>query len=54
MDNVQYCDSYINIPWSQTYWLQKAVGLVVETCFLWGMDRPIEFSWVLNKRQDDG
>jgi hypothetical protein len=23
-------------------------------CFLWGTDKPIEFSWVLNKRQDDG
>jgi hypothetical protein len=23
-------------------------------CFLWGTDKPIELSWVLNKRQDDG
>jgi hypothetical protein len=37
MDNVQNCDSYINIPSSQTY-----------------RYKPKEFSWVLNKRQDDG
>jgi hypothetical protein len=23
-------------------------------CFLWGTDKPIELSWVLNIRQDDG
>jgi hypothetical protein len=23
-------------------------------CFLWGMDKPTELSWVLNKIQDDG
>jgi hypothetical protein len=23
-------------------------------CFLWGTDKPIEFSWALNKREDDG
>jgi hypothetical protein len=39
MDSVPNCDSYINIPSSQT-------------CR--GTDKPIERSWVLNKRQDDG
>jgi hypothetical protein len=76
MDKVQNCDSYINIPSSQTY--RQTVGIVrsrtqateffllllllLLTCwarskdvmrFLWGTDKRIELSWVLNKRQGD-
>jgi hypothetical protein len=40
MDNVQNCDSYINIPSSQTCWAH--VGDVM--CFLWGTDKPTELS----------
>jgi hypothetical protein len=29
-------------------------GDSIRMCFLWGTDKPLEFSWVLNKRQDDG
>jgi hypothetical protein len=42
---------YINIPSSQTYRWARSGDVM---CFLWGTDKPMELSWVLNKRQDDG
>jgi hypothetical protein len=30
------------------------LNLTYNRCFLWGTDKPIELSWVLNKRQDYG
>jgi hypothetical protein len=46
MDNVQNCDSYIDIPASQlTCWARS--GDVM--CFLWGTDKPTELSWILIK-----
>jgi hypothetical protein len=56
MDNVQSYDSYINYkivtnPYIiLTCWARS--GDIM--CSLWGVDKPIELSCVLNKRQDDG
>jgi hypothetical protein len=56
MDNVQNCDSYINMPSSQTY-IYIYIALTCwassgDVCFLWNTYKPMGFSWVLNKRQD--
>jgi hypothetical protein len=51
MYNVQNCDSYINIPPDSINLLSRSGDAM---SFLWGTDKPIELSWVLNKRQDDG
>jgi hypothetical protein len=52
MDNVQNCDSYINIPPPLTNKSQYSVGLKTETyCFPKGANI---IHGVLNKRQDDG
>jgi hypothetical protein len=58
MNNVQKCDRYTNIPLSQTYRLKISLICWARSgdlmFFLWGTDKPIELSWVLNKRRDDG
>jgi hypothetical protein len=56
MDIVQNCDSYINntivtnLQIALPCWARS--GDVM--CFLLGTDKPMELSWVLNKRQNDG
>jgi hypothetical protein len=56
MDNVQNCDSYINIRRTIVTNLEIALTCLVRSRdvmgFLWGTDKPTELSWVLNKRQD--
>jgi hypothetical protein len=53
MDNVHNCDSYIH----HRHKPRDSINLLGSSgevmCFLWRTDKPIELSWVLNKRQDN-